>query len=47
MKTAQTIGVGNDVAEFWEDVGKDPVQMCRLSTALTTVRLEKREGEFT
>ena len=46
LKTAKAIGLSDDVRQLWEEVGKDPVEMCRLSTALTTVRLEKKEKEF-
>ncbi|KAI4124499.1 MAG: hypothetical protein LQ338_004762 [Usnochroma carphineum] len=46
MKTAQQCGLGNDLEEIWEAIGKDPEQMCKLAAALTTVRLEKKEKEF-
>lgn len=45
LKTAEQLGLGT-VEELWHDAGKDPMEMCRLSTALTTVRLEKKEKEF-
>jgi hypothetical protein len=45
LKTAQQLGLGT-VEELWHDTGEDPMEMCRLSTALTTVRLEKKEKEF-
>jgi hypothetical protein len=45
LKTAEQLGLGA-VEELWHDVGEDPMEMCRLSTALTTVRLEKKEKEF-
>jgi hypothetical protein len=31
---------------LWEDVGRDPKEMCKLAMALTIVRLEKKEKEF-
>lgn len=46
MKTAQQCGLGDDLEKIWETIGKDPGQMCRLAAALTTVRLEKKEKEF-
>lgn len=46
LKTAEQIGLGSDVDSMWQDVGKDAVEMCKLSSALTTVRLEKKEKEF-
>ncbi|KAL9049811.1 MAG: hypothetical protein Q9162_007019 [Coniocarpon cinnabarinum] len=44
--TAEELGVGKDVQALWQGVGKDPVQMARLCSALTTVRLERKEGDF-
>lgn len=46
-KTAEGIGLPTDVQELYEAVGKDPVEMCKLASALTVVRLEKKDGEFT
>ena len=46
LKTAEQCGLGNDVDRLWQAVGKDAGQMCRLASALTKIRLEKREGEF-
>jgi len=46
METAKRIGLSSDVKSLWLDVGKDPTEMCRLSSALTTVRLEKKDREF-
>ncbi|KAI4089941.1 MAG: hypothetical protein LQ344_005042 [Seirophora lacunosa] len=46
MKTAQQCGLGDDVDKIWQAVGEDPERMCRLAAALTTVRLEKKEKEF-
>ncbi|ROW11290.1 hypothetical protein VMCG_00868 [Cytospora schulzeri] len=45
-KTAEAIGIGSDEAVLWREVGEDPVRMCRLASALTYVRLEKKEAEF-
>lgn len=45
LKTAQQLGLGS-VDDLWREVGEDPMEMCRLSSALTTVRLDKREKEF-
>ncbi|KAI9796131.1 MAG: hypothetical protein M1833_006469 [Piccolia ochrophora] len=45
-KTAEAIGLGGDVQSLWKEVGEDAESMCRLAGALTTVRLEGREGEF-
>jgi hypothetical protein len=45
QKTAGQLGLGS-VDELWEAVDKDAVQMCRLSAALTTVRLGKKVDEF-
>ncbi|KAI0002648.1 hypothetical protein F4779DRAFT_603373 [Xylariaceae sp. FL0662B] len=45
-KTAESIGIGSDVEKLWKEVGEDPVEMCKLASALTTVRLEKKEAEF-
>ena len=46
MDTASKCGLGSDVTSLWQLVGKDPVEMCKLASALTTVRLEKKEKEF-
>lgn len=46
LKTAEQIGLGNSVKKIWQDLGEDPVEMCKLSSALTTIRLEKKEKEF-
>ena len=46
METAKHCGFGSDVNALWDAVGKDPVKMCKLSSALTMVRLEKKEKEF-
>ncbi|KAK5119913.1 hypothetical protein LTR85_007239 [Meristemomyces frigidus] len=45
-KTAGTLGLPTDVQELYEAVGEDPVEMCKLASALTTVRLDKKEKEF-
>ncbi|KAL9017311.1 MAG: hypothetical protein Q9185_005368 [Variospora sp. 1 TL-2023] len=46
MKTAQQCGLGDDVDKIWGAVDEDAERMCRLAAALTTVRLEKKEKEF-
>ena len=46
LKTAGQCGLETDVARLWQDVDKDAVKMCRLASALTTIRLEKREQDF-
>ena len=46
MKTAEKCGLGKDVNAIWEAVDKDPEAMCKLASALTTLRLEKKEHEF-
>ena len=46
LKTAEQCGLGNNVDQMWQDVGKDAVKMCKLASALTTIRLEKKEKEF-
>ena len=46
METAKRCGLGSDVDALWKAVGKDAVKMCKLSSALTMVRLEKKEEEF-
>ncbi|KAJ9620518.1 hypothetical protein H2203_007724 [Taxawa tesnikishii (nom. ined.)] len=45
-KVADAVGIGSDVNGLWEAVGKEPMEMCKLAAALTTVRLEKKEKEF-
>lgn len=46
METAKNIGLGDNIESMWEAVGKDPVEMCKLSSALTMVRLDKVEKDF-
>jgi len=46
VAVAKNIGLGEDVQDFWEAVGKKPEKMTRLANALTRVRLEKLEEEF-
>ena len=46
METAKHCGLGSDVGKMWEAVGKDPMEMCKLSSALTMIRLEKKEKDF-
>ncbi len=45
LKTAQQLGLGS-VEELWQEVDKDAVTMCKLATALTTIRLDKKTSEF-
>ncbi|KAI1616780.1 hypothetical protein EDD37DRAFT_645410 [Exophiala viscosa] len=46
--TADALGLPSDAQILWEckEIYKDPLRMCRLASALTNVRLDKREGEF-
>ena len=46
LKTAQQLGLGS-AEELWQEVGKDALMMCKLATALTTIRLDKKTSEFT
>ena len=46
METAEKCGLGKDANAIWEAVGKDPKEMCKLASALTTLRLEKKEHKF-
>lgn len=46
METAKRCGLGNNVKSMWDAVGHDPVEMCKLSSALTMTRLDKKEGDF-
>ena len=46
LKTAEQCGIGGDVDCLWQAIGRDPMVMCKLSSALTTIRLEKKESEF-
>lgn len=46
LKVADQLGLGS-VEELWREVDQDPMMMCKLATALTTVRLDKKVGEFT
>jgi hypothetical protein len=45
LKTAEQLDLGG-VEELWQQVGEDPLLMCKLATALTTVRLDKKIDEF-
>ena len=42
----QAPGLGSDVDTIWDAVRKDAVEMCKLSSALTLVRLENQEKKF-
>lgn len=46
LKTAEQCGLGNNIDQLWQDVDRDAVKMCKLASALTTIRLEKKEREF-
>ncbi|KAL2055247.1 hypothetical protein ABVK25_004585 [Lepraria finkii] len=46
LDTASNCGLGRDLNSLWKVVGKEPVEMCKLASALTTVRLDKKENEF-
>jgi hypothetical protein len=46
IRTAEQIGLDGDVDSLWQDVDRDPIAMCKLAAAVTTVRLEKKEKEF-
>ncbi|ROT42212.1 hypothetical protein SODALDRAFT_326388 [Sodiomyces alkalinus F11] len=45
-KTAQKIGLGDDLDKIFEAVASDVARMAQLEVALTKIRLDKREGEF-
>lgn len=45
-KAAAQARLPTDVGELYAMVGNDPVKMCRLAAALTTVRLEKEVDEI-
>lgn len=47
LATAEHIGIGTDVDKLYEAVGKDPKRMSMLSRALTKIRLDHDEGEYT
>lgn len=42
---AERVGLPTNVQELYDNVERDPVQMCRLAAALTTMRLDKKEDE--
>jgi len=46
-KTAIAIGFGEDVDTIFAALQKNTASMAKLEVALTRIRLEKREGEFT
>ena len=38
---------GDDVVKaLWKEVGEDPIKMARLANAITHVRLEGKEKQF-
>ncbi|KAL6242140.1 hypothetical protein RBB50_011052 [Rhinocladiella similis] len=47
-KTADAVGIPSDVQTLWstEESGRDPVKMCKVASALTTIRPDKREKVF-
>lgn len=47
-KTAGAIGIPGNAQTLWstKDIDQDPGKMCSLASALTNVRLDKREKEF-
>ncbi|KAK5943315.1 hypothetical protein PMZ80_004322 [Knufia obscura] len=49
QKTAEGLGLSGDAEVLFgePEIGRHPVEMCRLASALTVVRLEGKEGEFT
>lgn len=46
METATKCGLSNNVKTLWDAVGHDAVEMCKLSSALTMIRLDKKEVDF-
>lgn len=46
QKTAVRIGLPGSAEELFGMVGRNPVEMARLASALTVVRLERKELEF-
>lgn len=43
LKTAEEVGIGNDLDAIYDAVQRDPVQMSWLANGLSAVRLEKRQ----
>lgn len=46
LDTAERCGLGRDVDALWVAVGEDSKEMCKLASALTNIRLERKEQEF-
>lgn len=46
VETAKQCGIGSEVDALWDPVGKYTVKMCRLTSALTILRLGKQEKKF-
>lgn len=46
-KTAETIGLGEDLEVIFNELGSDASVMAKLEVGLTSVRLGKKEGDFT
>lgn len=46
MAVAKDIGIEGDLKSIWEAVGKDPLEMAKLASALTHIRLENRQAEL-
>ena len=47
QETAEHIGLGNNVDVIFQAVGSRPATMARVEAALTQIRLEREESEFT
>lgn len=46
LATAEEVGIGGNVDAMFAEVGRDPVEMCRLARGLSVVRLDKRQREL-
>ena len=46
QKTVEQLALGS-MEQLWQEVGKDAMEMCKLTSALTTVRLDNKVKEFT
>jgi hypothetical protein len=45
-KACEQAGLPTDVKELYDMVGRDPIQMCRLASALTAIRLQGQIDEI-
>ncbi|KAL1863278.1 hypothetical protein Plec18170_000111 [Paecilomyces lecythidis] len=45
LRTADDVGIGTDVDAIYKELKFDPVQMSKLANGLSTIRLEKKQGE--